>query len=81
MSFKTIAFVVGLFSCAMGMLTYDSEVVTAPIPVITGAIVMLLAVLGFIPELKNCINCNRKILNKAETCRYCGARQTEEQRR
>jgi recombinational DNA repair protein (RecF pathway) len=80
MCFKTIAFVVGFFSCAMGMLTYDSEVVTAPIPVITGAIVMLLAVLGFIPELKNCINCNRKILNKAETCRYCGAKQPEEER-
>jgi len=80
MSFKTIAFVVGFFSCVMGLLTYDSEVVTAPIPVISGAAVMLLAVLGFIPELKNCGNCNRKILNKAESCRYCGAKQPEEEK-
>jgi len=78
MSFKTIAFIVGLFSFVMGVLTYDSEVVTAPIPVISGAVVVLLAVFGFIPELKNCINCHRRILNKAESCRYCGAKQPEE---
>ncbi|MBC8317005.1 MAG: hypothetical protein H8E41_03805 [Desulfobulbaceae bacterium] len=78
MSFRSIAFVVGLFSLVMGVLTYNSEVVTAPIPVVSGAVVMLLAAFRLIPELKNCVSCHRKILKKAEQCRYCGARQSDE---
>ena len=43
MSTRKIAFWVGMFSLVMGLLTYDSEVVTAPVPVITGLLVVLLA--------------------------------------
>ena len=78
MSLRSIALIVGLFSCVMGVITYDPEVVTAPVPVVAGGVVILLAVFGLIPELKNCINCNRKILDRAETCRHCGANQPKE---
>ena len=79
MSLKTIAFLVGLFSCATGLLTYDPEIITSPFPVVLGAVVMLLAVFGLIPDLKRCTSCYRKILKKAEYCRYCGAKQPKEE--
>lgn len=78
MTLRTIAFFVGLFSLVMGLLTYDSEVVTAPVPVVSGAVVMLLAVFGLIPELKRCISCNRKIPKKSDKCRHCGVDQPKE---
>ena len=73
MSLRTIAFVVGLFSLVMGLLTYDTEIPTSPVPVVSGAIVVLLAVFGIIPELKRCPSCNKQNIKKAATCRHCGA--------
>ncbi|MBU0729032.1 MAG: zinc ribbon domain-containing protein [Proteobacteria bacterium] len=72
MSLKTIAIAVGFFSLIMGLLTYDTEIPTSPVPVVSGALVILLAVFGLIPELKKCPSCNKKNLKKATTCRHCG---------
>ena len=75
MSLKTVAFWVGLFSLCMGLLTYDSEVSTAPIPIISGIVVMLLSVFGLIPDFTRCSSCNKKILKKTAQCPHCGAKQ------
>lgn len=72
---RTTAFIIGLFSLTIGLLSYDSEVATAPIPVVTGALVMLLAVFNLLPQVKRCHSCNKKISKKVETCRFCGAKQ------
>lgn len=77
MSLRSIAFCIGLFSLVVGLLTYDREVATASIPVITGAIVVILAVLNLIPEFKPCVSCRKKIPQKASACRHCGAEQIE----
>ena len=78
MSLRRIAFWVGLFSFVMGIITYDKQVVTAPVPVITGLLVMILALAGLIPEFKRCSSCQRRIPQKWEQCRFCGARQEHE---
>ena len=44
MFFRAIAFIVGLISLTAGLRNYDSELATAPVPVVAGALVMLLAV-------------------------------------
>jgi hypothetical protein len=75
MSFRVTAFVIGLFSFATGVLTYDPEIITSPFPVALGLVVMLMAVFNLIPELKQCVHCGRKILKKAMQCRYCGSKQ------
>jgi len=72
---RVVAFCIGLFSLTVGIRSYDSEIATAPVPVVTGALVMVLAVLGLIPEFKRCLSCNRKIPKKAAQCRHCGATQ------
>lgn len=73
MGLRKIAFWVGLFSLLVGLITYDSEIVTAPVPVITGIVVIVLAVADLIPEWKVCGSCQRKNPKKADYCRYCGA--------
>ena len=75
MFFRAIAFIVGLISLIAGLQNYDSELATAPVPVITGALVMLLAVFNLLPQVKRCSSCNKKISKKADTCRFCGAKQ------
>ncbi|OGR00210.1 MAG: hypothetical protein A2511_03205 [Deltaproteobacteria bacterium RIFOXYD12_FULL_50_9] len=75
MSFKTIAICLGLFSLVVGLLTYDPQVITAPFPVITGALVVVLALAGLIPEFRSCCCCQKKIFAKAKKCRFCGAQQ------
>lgn len=76
MSFtRIIAFCIGLFSLAVGLLTYDSEIATSPVPVITGGLVLVLAIFGLIPEFKQCDSCHRRIPKKSEVCRHCGAKQ------
>jgi len=75
MFFRAIAFIVGLISLIAGLRDYDKELATAPVPVIAGALVMLIAVFNLIPQLKRCPSCNRKLVKKADTCRYCGAKQ------
>ncbi len=78
MSIRTIAFWVGLISLVMGLLTYDKEVATAVVPIITGALVLLLAAFNLIPEFKPCQSCGKKIPKKQSTCRFCGADQDAE---
>ena len=72
---RPTVFTIGLFSFVIGLLSYDSEIATAPIPVVTGALVMLLALFNLLPQLKRCISCDKKILKKSETCRFCRAKQ------
>ena len=76
MTMRWIAFCVGLFSLVIGLLTYDRTVVTAPLPVVTGLIVVVLAVFNLIPELKKvCVACKKKIPRNSIHCPYCGASQ------
>ena len=78
MTTRKIAFWVGMFSLVMGLLTYDSEVVTAPVPVITGLLVVILAVFNLIPTLNECEICKKKIHKSRKRCRSCEARQQED---
>jgi len=73
MSMRKIAFWVGLFSLVVGLLTYDSELPTAPIPVVSGLIVVLLAVFNLIPEFTVCEICGKKSPKKKTHCIHCGA--------
>ena len=75
MFFRAIAFIIGLISLVAGLRNYDSELATAPVPVIAGALVMLIAVFNLIPQVKRCASCNRKIPKKMDPCRFCGAKQ------
>ena len=74
MSMRKIAFFVGLFAMIMGWLTYDREVATALVPIITGAVVVLLAVFNLVPELTSCAACGRKNLKNKKFCSHCGER-------
>ena len=71
MSMKNIALCVGLFSIIMGWITYDPEIKTSPVPVVTGIIVVILALFGLIPEFVVCKRCGRKSLGTKGHCRYC----------
>ena len=75
MFFRAIAFIIGLISLIAGLQNYNSEFATAPVPVVAGALVMLLAVFNLLPQLKRCPFCNKKLSKKADTCRFCGAKQ------
>jgi hypothetical protein len=72
MSMRKIALWVGLFSLAMGLFTYDSEVATAPVPVVTGAVVVVFALLGWIPEPRRCASCGRISFGSGSRCSRCG---------
>jgi recombinational DNA repair protein (RecF pathway) len=72
MSMRKIAFFVGLFAMVVGWLTYDSEVSTALVPIVTGAVVVVLAVLGLIPEFTDCAACGKKNLKNKKLCIHCG---------
>lgn len=75
MFFRVIAFLVGLISLTAGLRNYDSDLVTAPVPVVTGGLVMLIAVFNLLPQMKRCPSCNRKLPRKVKVCRFCGAKQ------
>ncbi len=75
MNFRSISFVIGIFSITMGIISYNSEVSTAKLPIILGVIVLFMAVFNLIPELKRCSSCYKRILKKAEHCRHCGKKQ------
>jgi hypothetical protein len=79
MTTRKIAFWIGMFSLVMGLVTYDSEVVTAPVPVITGGLVVLLAVFNLIPSLNECEICKKKIPKSRERCRSCEAEQQKDE--
>jgi Kef-type K+ transport system membrane component KefB len=74
-SMRKIGFFIGLFALMVGLLTYDPEITTAPVPVITGILVMLLAIFNLIPEFVPCVQCGKKILKSASTCRFCSTKQ------
>ncbi len=73
MSLRWLAFSIGLFSLAMGLFTYDPEVATARTPIITGAIVMALALFNLIPQLRNCPSCGKRVTGRFKKCPHCGA--------
>ncbi|MCF8055993.1 MAG: hypothetical protein K9K37_05070 [Desulfocapsa sp.] len=75
MFFRAIAFIIGLIAVIAGLQNYDSELATAPVPVLTGALVMLIAVFNLLPRFKRCPSCNKKLPQKSETCPYCKAKQ------
>lgn len=79
MTTRKIAFWIGMFSLVMGLITYDSEVVTAPVPVITGLLVVLLAVFNLIPSLNECEICKKKIHKSRTRCRNCEAEQQQDE--
>ncbi len=72
MFFRVIAFLVGLIAIVRGFSSYDSSQSTALLPIITGGIVMIIAIFNLLPKIKRCPSCDKKIPNKAEICRFCG---------
>jgi len=74
MFFRVIAFIVGLIAVIKGVLSYDSSLPSAPVPIVLGGLVMLIALFNLMPKIKRCPSCSKKIPNKAETCRHCGAK-------
>ncbi len=73
--FRVIAFLVGLISLVTGVLKYDSELSTAPLPIVSGLLVMLIAVFNLMPKIRRCTACNKMIPTKSETCRFCKVKQ------
>ena len=71
MSMKNIAFCIGLFAIIMGWINYDPEIETAAVPIITGIIVVILALLNQIPEMVTCERCGKKSFGTKGRCRYC----------
>lgn len=75
MFFRAIAFLVGLISVIAGVRNYDSELATALVPIVTGGLVMLIAVFNLIPQIKRCSSCNKRLPKKMKICRFCSAKQ------
>jgi hypothetical protein len=71
MSMKNIALCIGLFAIIMGWLTYDPQIKTSAVPVVTGILVVVLALFGLIPEFVVCKHCGRKSLGTKGRCPYC----------
>ena len=78
MYFRIIAFLVGLIAVIAGIRNYDSTVGSAPIPLITGGLVMLIAVFNLIPQFKRCTFCGKKIPKKNTHCPFCKKDQPSE---
>ena len=55
MFFRIIAFLVGLIAIIAGLRNYDSEIATAPLPVVTGALVIFIAVFNLLPKTKHIV--------------------------
>ena len=72
MSIKNFALCIGIFSIIIGWVTYDPEVKTAVMPVITGILVVILALFGLVPEFFVCERCGMKSLSTKGHCRHCG---------
>ena len=71
MYFRVIASIVGLIAVIAGLQNYDSEIPSASLPLITGGLVMFIAIFNLIPQFKRCSFCNKKIPKKATTCHFC----------
>jgi hypothetical protein len=78
MSMKYISLVIGLFSVIAGSMAYDPEIKTAAMPIITGLIVIILALCGLIPEIIVCERCGKKSLGTKGHCRHCEDRRRGE---
>jgi hypothetical protein len=78
MFFRAIAFLVGLIAVIAGLQNYDSEVASSPLPLITGGLVMLIAIFNLLPQFKRCTSCSRKIPKKKKTCPFCKTVQPSE---
>ena len=72
MFFRIIAFTVGLIAVIKGYSSYDTNQATASIPLVTGGLVMLIALFNLLPKIRRCPACHKKIATKATTCRHCG---------
>lgn len=72
MFFRIIAFLVGLIAVITGYRNYDNSINYASVPVITGGLVMIISLFNLLPKIKRCPSCNKKIANRAKTCRFCG---------
>ena len=75
MFFRAIAFIVGLIAVIAGVQNYDSELASAPVPVVTGALVMVIALFNLIPRIKRCPSCNKRLPQKTVTCPFCKTKQ------
>ncbi|MBC8208045.1 MAG: hypothetical protein H8E79_02620 [Desulfobulbaceae bacterium] len=73
--FRIIAFLVGLISLIAGLRNYDSELASAPVPIVSGILVMLIAVFNLVPKIRRCSACNKMIPTKSDICRFCGMKQ------
>ncbi|MDX2434421.1 MAG: hypothetical protein QNK14_07395 [Desulfobacterales bacterium] len=71
MSMKNTALCIGFFAIIMGWVNYDPEIETAAVPVVTGIIVVILALFGLIPEFEVCKRCGKKSLGTKGVCRSC----------
>ncbi len=78
MFFRIIAFLVGLIAVITGLLKYDNSIRTALVPLVTGGLVMFIALFNLLPKIKLCPVCNKKIANSATTCRFCGVDLTKD---
>ena len=72
MFFRFIAFTVGLIAVIKGYSSYDASQATASIPLISGGLVMVIALFNLLPKIRRCPACHKKIATRATTCRHCG---------
>lgn len=75
MFFRIIAFSVGLIAVITGLRNYDDSISTASVPIITGGLVIIIALFNLLPKIKRCPSCSKKIANSAKSCRFCGVKQ------
>ncbi len=75
MFFRAIAFLVGLIAVIAGLRNFDSDVASSPVPIISGGLVMLIAVFNLIPQIKRCQSCGKKLPKKKKICPSCGTEQ------
>jgi hypothetical protein len=71
MSMKNTALCIGLFAIIMGWVNYGPEIETAAVPVVTAIIVVILALLGQIPEMVTCERLRPKRFGKKGHCQAC----------
>ena len=79
MFFRVIAFIVGLIAVIAGLQNYNSDVNSAPLPLITGGLVMIIAIFNLIPQFKRCTSCGKKIQKKTLVCPFCKKEQNSQE--
>jgi|GEM_PF-988777 hypothetical protein len=71
MFFRVIAFLVGLIAVITGLQHYDSSDSWSLLPLITGGLVIIIAIFNLMPQFKRCISCGKKIPKKTVHCPFC----------